>query len=231
MLVLFCLAFGKTPVRGEDWPQFGGNYSRNMASDEKGIPEWFEPGKKEIGRLRHRHGDHQNVQVGRAAGAPKTTPARRLPPARSLSARTTSISTIPTISPTGGGVLLCLDEATGKLLWRLVVPKTEHSQHSSDYDSMELGICSTPTVDGDRVYVVTNRDEVLCLDIEGMANGNDGPFTDERHYTGELIDPQIGHVPGRCRHHLAVRHALPNYRSFRTTPPVARCWFTATWFT
>jgi outer membrane protein assembly factor BamB len=51
-----------------------------------------------------------------------------------------------------------------------------------DFDAMGLGICSSPAVDGDRVYVVTNRDEVLCLDAQGMANGNDGPFTDERHY-------------------------------------------------
>jgi len=34
------------------------------------------------------------------------------------------------------------------------------------------------------VYTVTNRDEVVCLDLHGLANGNDGPFRDEaRHMT------------------------------------------------
>ncbi len=30
-----------------------------------------------------------------------------------------------------------------------------------------------------RVYVVTSRDEVVCLDLAGQSNGNDGVFTDE----------------------------------------------------
>jgi hypothetical protein len=34
-------------------------------------------------------------------------------------------------------------------------------------------------VDGNRVYVVGNRGEILCLDRDGQANGNDGPFLDE----------------------------------------------------
>jgi hypothetical protein len=35
-------------------------------------------------------------------------------------------------------------------------------------------------VDGDRVYVVNHLGDVLCLDVHGMANGNQGPFLDER---------------------------------------------------
>ena len=38
------------------------------------------------------------------------------------------------------------------------------------------------TVDGDRAYVLDNRGVVLCLDVRGMANGNDGPFRDEAAY-------------------------------------------------
>jgi hypothetical protein len=41
-------------------------------------------------------------------------------------------------------------------------------------------------VEGDRVYVVSNRAEVMCLDADGMADGNDGPYTDEgRHMARE----------------------------------------------
>src|SRR5437667_11597332 len=38
---------------------------------------------------------------------------------------------------------------------------------------------SSVTVEGARVYLTDNRGEVVCLDAEGMANGNDGPFRDE----------------------------------------------------
>jgi len=34
-------------------------------------------------------------------------------------------------------------------------------------------------VEDDRVYIVSNRGEVMCLDALGMSNGNDGPYRDE----------------------------------------------------
>ncbi|MBM4021943.1 MAG: hypothetical protein FJ284_06850 [Planctomycetes bacterium] len=37
-------------------------------------------------------------------------------------------------------------------------------------------------VDSDRVYLVTNRCEAICLDADGMAEANDGPFTAEATY-------------------------------------------------
>jgi outer membrane protein assembly factor BamB len=77
------------------------------------------------------------------------------------------------------GVLLCLDEKDGHLLWQLVVPKLGADPY---LDWPKAGICSPATVEGNRVYIVTNRDEVVCLDIEGQANGNDGPYQDEARY-------------------------------------------------
>jgi len=74
------------------------------------------------------------------------------------------------------GVLMCFSEAGGRFLWQLVVPKLGGSPHN---DWPRMGICSPPTVEGDRVYVVNNRGEVMCLDLNGQADGNDGPFKDE----------------------------------------------------
>lgn len=78
------------------------------------------------------------------------------------------------------GVLMCLDERTGEMLWQLTVPKLG-SGKVGDWEF--LGICSSPAVirDGDalRAYVVTNRGQVVCLDMRGMTDGNDGPFKDE----------------------------------------------------
>ena len=83
-----------------------------------------------------------------------------------------------------GGVVQCRDEATGALLWQLVVPHPEkkHLPGNSNLMNHNWGVCSSPTVDGERVYVVTNAADVLCLDVRGQANGNDGPFTDEAQY-------------------------------------------------
>ena len=102
----------------------------------------------------------------------------------------------PRFKPTGGGLLLCLDEATGKKLWQQVVPKLTEGKKSNDFDEMHLGICSTPAVEGDRVYVVTNRCDVLCLDVNGMGEVNKGPFTDEAHYVVEPGQPPVKPQPG-----------------------------------
>jgi len=74
------------------------------------------------------------------------------------------------------GVLMCFDEKTGELLWQLVVPKREEDPF---LDWPNAGISSPATVEGDRVYIVSSRGEVMCIDARGMANGNDGPYKDE----------------------------------------------------
>ena len=82
-----------------------------------------------------------------------------------------------------GGVVVGLEEATGRVLWRLVTPERQDGYPANTaMTQQKWGICSSPTVDGDRVYVVSNGDDVLCLDVHGMANGNDGPFKDEARY-------------------------------------------------
>jgi len=91
----------------------------------------------------------------------------------------------PGYKPAGGGVLMCVDQATGKLIWQLPTPRyfagVKPPYH---FDQWGCGICSGPVVDGERVYVISDRAEVLCLDREGQANGNDGPFQDELAYMG-----------------------------------------------
>jgi outer membrane protein assembly factor BamB len=46
-------------------------------------------------------------------------------------------------------------------------------------------------VDGNRVYVVTNRCEVVCLDTEGLRNGNDGPYREEGQYLAGPKKPAV----------------------------------------
>ena len=75
------------------------------------------------------------------------------------------------------GVIMCFNEKTGDLLWQAVHDKLEAGQV---WDYPLQGICSTPFVEGDRIYYVSNRCEVVCADVNGFANGNDG-FQKEKY--------------------------------------------------
>jgi outer membrane protein assembly factor BamB len=91
-------------------------------------------------------------------------------------------------------VVACLEEATGKLLWRLSIRHVAMERNTQDY----LGICSSATIEGNRAYVVSNRNEVLCLDMNGMADGNDGPFVDEAAYMRGDAPPEGYEVNEQC---------------------------------
>ncbi|MCA9246033.1 MAG: PQQ-binding-like beta-propeller repeat protein [Planctomycetales bacterium] len=84
------------------------------------------------------------------------------------------------------GCLLCFNEADGKFLW----------QHSSEklatgrvHDWPLQGICCAPLVEGDRLWFVTSRGEVRCLDTSGFHDDeNDGPYKDETYTTKDEAD-------------------------------------------
>ncbi|MGL4593472.1 MAG: PQQ-binding-like beta-propeller repeat protein, partial [Thermoguttaceae bacterium] len=91
--------------------------------------------------------------------------------------------------PGGRSVLICLEEETGKLMWQLPLPKNAHIPY---FDSFCVGIASTPTIVENRAFLTTGRGEVLCLDLEGFANGNDPPFVDEAAlYSFDASRPEI----------------------------------------
>jgi outer membrane protein assembly factor BamB len=77
------------------------------------------------------------------------------------------------------GVLMCFRESDGGFLWQAISDKLETGQQN---DWPEQGVCSSPAVEGKRLYYVSNRGELICLDTEGFADGkNDGPYQDEKY--------------------------------------------------
>ena len=161
-----------------DWPQWGRDPSKNMVSDEKGLPATCDPGKTDdTGKIDL--STAKNVKWATKLGSkcygnPTVAGGKIFVGTNNDSPR----------DPKFKGdysMLYCLDEATGNFLWQLGCPKLSAGEN---IDTGDLGICSSPAVDAaaGRVYVVTNRCEILCLDVNGQANGNQGPFTDEGQY-------------------------------------------------
>jgi outer membrane protein assembly factor BamB len=74
------------------------------------------------------------------------------------------------------GVLMCFREADGEFLWQAASDKLPSGMEN---DWPEQGVCSSPAVDGKRLYYVTNRAELVCLDTEGFRDGNNDGVTDE----------------------------------------------------
>ena len=160
---ILVLAWANPALPAADRPQWGENFSRNMVSDETGLPESFDPNSNQNIKWRARLGTETHSTPVVAAG-------------RVLIGTNNNNPRDPKHEG-DRGVLMCFNEKDGRFLWQLVVPKREGGDIYLDWPN--AGICSPATVEGDRVYILNNRGEVMCLDIQGMANGNDGPFRDE----------------------------------------------------
>ena len=165
-----------------DWPQWGGRDGRNMVSDEKGLPDSFVPGEKKADNSGIDLATTQNVRWVARLGS-QTLGNPTVAGGRVFVGTNDFAIGDPKYRATRGGLLKCLEESSGRLLWQLVIPRLETNKPQFNFDQLDIGICSSPTVEGNRVYLVNNRCEVICLDVAGMANGNDGPLRDEGQYT------------------------------------------------
>ncbi len=180
-----------TAASGADWPQWGGRDGRNMISHETGLPEGFEPGKKRPSGEGIDLETTENVKWAArlgtyAYGNPTVAHGKVFVGTDDL-----TLDGDPRFSRSKGGMVKCLDEATGDLVWQLVTPNRTRLPKDTHFTHQFLGTCSSPTVDGDRVYVVTSANEVVCLDVDGLADGNDGPFRDEGQYMAGPDNPPV----------------------------------------
>jgi outer membrane protein assembly factor BamB len=152
-LVLSSLALGlcRFPVRAADQPQWGQAWSRNMVSDERGLPDSFDP---QTGR---------NILWSAELG----TETHSSPIVASGRVYIGTNNGHPRDPDHAGdrGVLMCFDEQTGRFLWQLVFPKRDEDIY---FDWPHSGISSPVTVERDRVYFVNNRGVVLCLEVSSI---------------------------------------------------------------
>ena len=217
-LLLSCTAV----TRADDWPEWGGRDSRNMVARAFHLPVAFQPGEKRPDGSGIDPTTTENVRWTARLGS-EVYASATVAGGRVFIGTNDQCLRDPRYHATGGGLLMCLDEATGHTLWQLVVRDIERTAKTKKlHNHLQVGICSPATVDGRRVYVVTNRAEVLCLDVNGMTNGNDGPFIDEGHYTRGEDQPPVPLGPGDPD--IVWRFDLLRELSvFPTTPTVPLC--------
>jgi len=67
------------------------------------------------------------------------------------------------------GVVMCFRESDGEFLWQILHDKIDPGQ-----DHAKLGVVSTPCVDGDRLYYVSNGAEIVCADVKGDEKKKQG---------------------------------------------------------
>jgi outer membrane protein assembly factor BamB len=152
-----------------DWPMWGGTPDRNMVSNQKGMPtSWDVKTNKNIKWVAKLGSQsYGNVVVsGGQVYVGTNNEAMRDP-------------------KQGGdrGVLMCFRESDGEFLWQHTNEKLAAGRVN---DWPFQGVCSSPLVEGDRLYYVTNRCEVVCLDTQGFRdNENDGPYREEK-LTGQF---------------------------------------------
>jgi len=164
-----------------DWPQWGCGPDRNMTSDAENLPASFGPGELKANSRQIDPSTTRNVKWslllgGETYGNPVVAGGKLIVG--------TNDATLDDnrFKRTRGGLVICCDAKTGKVLWRLVCPRFKSKDKRFNLDNLNLGVCNSATIKGDRAWIISNRGELLCLDMKGQSDGNDGPFKDEGRF-------------------------------------------------
>src|SRR5687768_278144 len=147
-----------------DWPMWGGTADRNMISNMKGLPTSWDVKTKKNVKWVAQLGSQTYGNVVVAGGVVFVG---------------TNNEGLRNPKITGDkGILMAFRESDGTFLWQMVHDKLAAGRVN---DWPYQGVASSPFVEGDRVYYVSNRAELVCLDTQGFRDKeNDGPVTDEK---------------------------------------------------
>lgn len=148
---------------GGDWPMWGGTPDRNMVSAMKGIAtSWDVKTKKNIKWV---------AALGsQAYGNPVVAGGQVYVGTNNEGLRDPAVKG-------DKGVLMAFRESDGEFLWQAVSDKLTSGRVN---DWPYQGVCSSPLVEGNILYYVTNRAELVALDTKGFTDGKNDGVTDEK---------------------------------------------------
>ncbi|HUG53482.1 MAG TPA: PQQ-binding-like beta-propeller repeat protein [Vicinamibacteria bacterium] len=149
---------GRAAAQAPGRAMFGNTFSRNMVSEETGLAaEWdVKSGKNvkwwaDVGSQAYAG----PVVLGGRVFVGTNNDAFRNPKLRQ-----------------DRGVVMAFEEEDGDFLWQMTHEKLPAGRVN---DWPQQGICSTPYVEGNRLYYTSNRATIVSLDTEGFRDGeNDG---------------------------------------------------------
>lgn len=143
---LILLAAVAVPARADDWPQWMGPRRDNVWREEGIVDEFPADGPRVLWRAPLAGGyAGPAVAAGRVFITDYVTDAD------------VKVANFERKTSTGTERVLCLDEATGTILWKHEYPVT----YTIAYPA---GPRCTPTVDGDRVYTLGAEGDLFCFD-------------------------------------------------------------------
>lgn len=226
----------------DDYPQWGRSHTRNNVASERGLAADWAPGK-----------------FDRRTGEWDAATARNIKWVAQLGSQTYGTPVVADgrifVGTNNGagylkrypadvdlGCMLCFRESDGKFLWQFSAEKLPTGRV---HDWPLQGICSSPLVEKDRAWLVSNRGEVVCLDTQGFYDDeDDGPVVGEEAKLFELRpeEPQEkeafaevvaslnrGELPESIRERLiAAGESLPEAIELKVDAKDARWSFTAT---
>lgn len=147
-----------------DWPMWGGTPDRNMVSSMKGAPSSWDMATK------------RNIKWIAALGSQSYGNA--VVSGGKVFLGTNNEGLRDPKQAGDRGVLMAFKESDGSFLWQHTSEKLAAGRVN---DWPFQGVASSPLVEGDRLYYVTNRAILTCVDTEGFRDKeNDGPVKDEK---------------------------------------------------
>ena len=152
---MLCLWLEFSPLQAQKKASmFGGTPSRNMVSSEKNLPSnWnLESGENVLWK---------QALGTQSYGGPVVFEGQIYVGTNNEGLRNSKLSG-------DRGNLMVFRTSDGKLLWQAAHPKLAAGRV---HDWPRQGICSGPYVEGDRLYYVSNRAEVICADTAGFRDG------------------------------------------------------------
>jgi outer membrane protein assembly factor BamB len=175
VLAVLALPGGTAPLKGDDkakadvkeraWPLFGGTLQRNLVNTvDRNMPTDWKIVKATVVKDPSKSKNIKwAAELGsKAYGGPIFSGGKIFIGTNNNKPRNPAIHG-------DKGVMMCFRESDGQFLWQAVHDKLPAGRVN---DWPDEGICSSPFVEGDRLYYVCNRCEVICASVNGYDPTN-----------------------------------------------------------
>lgn len=186
-LCLFAIgAYIRVPAVAQDYPQWGGSAARNNVSFAMGIAtDW------DVGEFDRKTGEWKggrNIKwVARLGSQTYGTPI--VADGRVFIGTNNGAGYLKRYPPDVDlGCLLCFRETDGAFLWQFSAEKLPTGRV---HDWPMQGISATPLVEGQRIWFVSSRGEVVCLDTEGFNDDEDDGMPDDVNLRADKREADI----------------------------------------